>query len=96
MWKRRRGWSISAIAQHLGRNRRTIRAYLNGEREPGKRRPAGEALAVVEEYCRIRLRQDPHLQATTLVEEVAALGYAGGYSSGYAGGYSSFTRATDE
>jgi transposase len=86
---RKRGWSISAIARHLGRNRRTIRAYLNGEREPGKRRPAGpDAFAVVEEYCRIRLRQDPHLQATTLFEEVTGLGYAGGYSS--------FTRAIRE
>ena len=28
---RRRGWSISAIARHLGRDRKTIRAYLNGE-----------------------------------------------------------------
>src|SRR5205823_5951352 len=33
---RKWGWSISAIARHLGRNRRTIRAYLNGEREPGR------------------------------------------------------------
>ncbi|MHB1210295.1 MAG: terminase gpP N-terminus-related DNA-binding protein, partial [Acidimicrobiales bacterium] len=26
-----RGWSITAIATHLGRDRKTIRAYLNGE-----------------------------------------------------------------
>ena len=26
---RRRGWSISAIARHLGRDRKTIRAYLS-------------------------------------------------------------------
>jgi transposase len=83
---RKRGWSISAIARHLGRNRRTVRAYLNGEREPGRRQPAGpDGFAPVEEYCRIRLAQDPHLQATTLFEEVVGLGYAGGYSS--------FTRA---
>lgn len=37
---RRRGWSISAIARHLGRGRMTVRAYLNGEREPlGTQRP---------------------------------------------------------
>ena len=30
----RRGWSISAIARHLGRDRKTIRAYLTGERSP--------------------------------------------------------------
>ena len=28
------------------------------------------------EYCRIRLVQDPHLQATTLFEEVVGLGAA--------------------
>jgi transposase len=83
---RQRGWSVSAIARHMGRNRRTVRAYLSGERQPGKRRPAGsDGFAVVEEYCRIRLRQDPHLQATALFEEVTGLGYAGAYSS--------FTRA---
>lgn len=79
---RNRGWSISAIARHLGRNRRTIRAYLNGEREPGKRRPAGpDTFAVFEAYCRVRLRQDPHLQVTTLLEELQGLGFSGGYSS---------------
>ena len=79
---RQRGWSISAIARHMGRNRRTVRAYLSQEHEPGKRRPAGpDGFAVFGEYCRIRLRQDPHLQATTLFEEVAGLGYAGAYSS---------------
>ena len=40
---------------------------------------------MIEEYCRIRLAQDPHLQATALFEEIAGLGYGGGYSS--------FTRA---
>ena len=28
---RKRGWSISAIARHLGRDRKTVRAYLSGE-----------------------------------------------------------------
>ena len=28
----RRGWSISAIARHLGHDRKTIRAYLHGGR----------------------------------------------------------------
>jgi hypothetical protein len=34
------GWSISAIANHLRHDRKTIRAYLNGERRPGERKPA--------------------------------------------------------
>jgi predicted transcriptional regulator len=31
----RQGWTISAIARHLGRDRKTIRAYLRGGREAG-------------------------------------------------------------
>ncbi len=37
---RRRGRTISAIARHLGRDRKTIRAYLDGGRRPGVRRRA--------------------------------------------------------
>ena len=37
---RRQGMSISAIARHLGRDRKTIRAYLNGDRAAGVRKPA--------------------------------------------------------
>jgi transposase len=38
----RRGWTIAAIARHLGRDRKTVRAYLRGERQPGQRRRSGE------------------------------------------------------
>ena len=33
---REQGWSISAIARHLGRDRKTVRDHLNGD--PGGRR----------------------------------------------------------
>ena len=36
----RRGWTISAIARHLGHDRKTIRAYLRGDRVAGQRRRA--------------------------------------------------------
>jgi hypothetical protein len=32
-----RGWAISAIARHLKRDRKTVRSYLNGDRQPGVR-----------------------------------------------------------
>jgi transposase len=80
------GWSISAIARHLGVTRLTVRRYLNGERTPGQRaRATADPFAEYVEYCRLRLGADPHLWATTLFAEVVALGYAGSYPS--------FTRA---
>ena len=36
----KRGWTVSAIARHLERDRKTVRSYLTGERTPGVRRPA--------------------------------------------------------
>jgi transposase len=79
---RQRGWSVSAIARHLGADRKTVRAYLNGDRVPGQRRPAGpDRFGPYSEYCRARFADDPHLWATALFEEVAGLGYDGGYSS---------------
>ena len=83
---RERGWTISAIARHLGRNRETIRDYLDGKRVPGVRARAGEdAFAPFAAYCGQRFEDDPHVFATTLLDEVRELGYGGGYSS--------FTRA---
>ena len=32
---RMQGWSISAIARHTGRDRKTVRAYLSGDRAEG-------------------------------------------------------------
>lgn len=37
---KRRGWTISAIARHVGRDRKTVRGYLSGEHEPGVRAKA--------------------------------------------------------
>lgn len=38
----KQGWTISAIARHLNRDRKTVRAYLAGDRQPGVRKPAGD------------------------------------------------------
>jgi transposase len=75
-----------AIARHLGRDRKTVRAYLSGKREPGQRRPAGpDRFAPYEPYCRIRFGDDPHLWAATLFDEVRDLGYEGAYPVVHAG-----------
>jgi hypothetical protein len=79
------GCSISAIARHLGRDRKTVRSYLGGTRVAGVRSPALDASLHFLPYCRRRLADDPHLLATHLFAEVVELGYPGGYST--------FTRA---
>ena len=77
---RERGWSISAIARHLERDPKTIRAYLNGERVPGRRMSsATDPLSSFEAYVRARFVDDPHLWATALFDEVVGLGYARSY-----------------
>lgn len=77
---RKRGWSISAIARHLGHDRKTISAYLNGDRSAGVRARAGEdRFAVYVDYCRERLVEDPHLWAATLFDEIVALGFGQSY-----------------
>ena len=77
-----RGWSVSAIARHLGRDRKTVHAYLNGERQPGVRRHAGpDPLAVVETYIRLRFADDPHVWGSALYDEVVPLGYSLSYPS---------------
>jgi len=59
---RRQGWTISAIARHLGMDRKTIRAYLAG-REAGVRAPRSllDPFEVFAPYCAQRLADDPRL-----------------------------------
>ncbi len=76
----RRGWSISAIARHLGRDRKTIRGYVHGERMPGvRRRVVADHFVSFEPYVRERLLEDPHLWGSALYDEVVALGYPRSY-----------------
>jgi transposase len=76
----RRGWTISAIARHLGHDRKTIRAYLSGGRVAGqRRRTEPDPFEPFAGYCRERLGEDPHLWATTLFDEMLELGYDRSY-----------------
>ena len=73
---RKRGWSYAAIARHLGRDRRTVKEYLEGKREPGRRRrSAPDSLERFVPYLQARFADDPHVWASALFDEVAALGY---------------------
>ena len=77
-----RGWSISAMARHLERDRKTVRAYVHGERQPGvRRRPTPDAIEPFAPYLRARFADDPHLWLTALHDEVVALGYPRSYPS---------------
>ena len=77
-----RGWSVSAIARHLGRDPKTIRAYLNGEREAGVRRSAvPDPLEPYRDYLAARFADNAHIWATALFDEVSALGYIQSYVS---------------
>lgn len=79
---REQGWTISAIARHLGHDRKTIRAYLGGRRVPEVRvRREPTLTEPFLEYCRLRLAEDPHLWASTLFDELTGLGFAGSYPS---------------
>ena len=78
----KRGWSISAIARHTGFDRKTIRGYLSGERTPGVRaRPSPDPFEPFVEYVTARLREDPHLWARTLLDELEELGFPLSYPS---------------
>lgn len=79
---KKQGWSISAIARHTGRDRKTVRAYLSGEREPGVRaKSAPDPFDRFEPYVRQRFVDDPHVWATTLFDELVALGFDRSYQS---------------
>ena len=78
---RRQGWTISAIARHLGHDRKTIRAYLKG-REAGTRvRASSDSFQEFAAYAGQRLADDPHLWASTLFDELTDLGYDRSYPS---------------
>lgn len=74
---RNRGWSISAIARHTGRDRKTVRRYLRGGRPSRKARSS--CLEPYREYVSTRFAQDPHLPATELHRELRGLGFDRSY-----------------
>ena len=77
---KKRGWSVSEIARHTGRDRKTIRAYLDGARQPGVRvKMEEDPFDRIEAYVRQRLSDDHGVWATVLFDEVQRLGYDRSY-----------------
>ena len=74
-----RGWSVSAISRHTGRDRKTIRRYLAGE---GGRRNAQQSVSCLEAfrgYLQARFVEDAHVEATVLFRELVAAGFDRSY-----------------
>ncbi|MGH2827313.1 MAG: Mu transposase domain-containing protein [Actinomycetota bacterium] len=78
---RKRGWSISAIARHLGRDRATVRRHLSGEREAGMRRRPDDWFAAFIPYITARFEDDKHLWTTVLYRELTELGFVASYQT---------------
>jgi transposase len=72
-----RGWTVSAIARHTGRDRKTVRSYLKAGRPVRERAPS--CLEPFRGYIAARMVEDPHLPAVTLLDELAATGFDRSY-----------------
>jgi transposase len=73
----RRGCSVSAIARHTGRDRKTVRKYLKGSRPV--REPALSCVEPFRDYLVARFVDDAHVDATVLHREVVELGFERSY-----------------
>jgi transposase len=76
---RGRGWSVSAIARHTGRDRKTIRAYLAGQAK--LRGGAASVLEPYRRYLQARFADDPHVLGTVLFRELGELGFDRSYQT---------------
>jgi transposase len=74
-----RGWTVSAIARHTGRDRKTIRRYLAGDGSGQGRARAASCLEPYRAYIEARFVDDPHLPAVTLADELAEAGFDRSY-----------------
>jgi transposase len=73
-----RGWSVSAIARHTGRDRKTVRRYLAGQ-GGSRQSPAASCLEPFRDYITARFGDDPHLPAVALLDELTAAGFDRSY-----------------
>ncbi len=76
---RARGWSVSAIARHTGRDRKTVRRYLNGQGARQRRERASSCLEPWRGYLAARFVEDPHVPAVALFDELVGAGFQRSY-----------------
>ncbi len=80
----RQGLSISAMAEQLHLDRKTVRKYLSqGEHRAPKYSPRLPRPCLIDphlEYLRQRLLAVPGISATRLIREIRQFGYAGGHT----------------
>ena len=77
---KQRGWSVSAIAQQLDIDRKTVRKYLLEPPQPYQRQqPASSKLDPFRNILRERWEQGVR-NARKLLDEIRERGYTGGYS----------------
>jgi len=77
---KQQGWSVSAIAEQLNLDRKTVRRYLLEPPQPYTREnPAPCKIDPHRAYLRERWEQGVH-NASKLLDEIRGRGYGGGYS----------------
>ena len=76
---RSKGWTVSAIARHTGRDRKTVRKYLAGQGAAQGRQRAASCLEPFRSYIEARFVDDPHLPAASLLDELTEAGFDRSY-----------------
>ena len=75
-----RGWSVSAISRHTGRDRKTVRKYLEASPR-AVRVVAPSCLEPFRGYIAARFAEDSHLEATVLHRELVDAGFERAYTT---------------
>ncbi len=74
----KRGWKVSAIARHTGRDPKTVRKYLaRTAAEPRERAPS--CLEPFRGYLTARFEEDKHVDGRVLFRELVAAGFDRSY-----------------
>ncbi len=75
---KQKGWTLTAIAEETGYDRKTIRKYLNQEKLPQatKRKSRGSKLDPYKSYILARIKEGT-TNCAVLLEEIQKLGYEG-------------------